>query len=298
MPDDGKREASPLFILGAPRSGTSWVYRMCCLHENAGWISNYGRRAPRFPSTAALNRLAARAPTWRVNRWFPDGEAYVYGSRRKILDRAFPSPVEGEPVFTHYGAVPLAGPSFAPHSLHRFVDRLLLASGATVFVSKRIAHNRRVPELRQAFPTARFLHVVRDGRDVARSLVRVDWWPAERLWWRDGGTVASAVTAGADADELAARHWLAELGAAEEGLGAVDPDQVLTTRYEDLVGSGLAGLEAVLRFAGLDVTPRWRRDAQLVLDRRRPAHAAEPGTAPEVVEAVQAPTLLRMGYSQ
>src|SRR6266511_4315156 len=54
------RDLAPLFIVGAPRSGTSLLYKLLCLHPRAAWISNWGRRAPGQPALAMLNRLAPR----------------------------------------------------------------------------------------------------------------------------------------------------------------------------------------------------------------------------------------------
>ena len=42
------------------------------------------------------------------------------------------------------------------------------------------------PDLHQLFPEARFINVIRDGRDVAASLISLNWMPGpfEALdWW-------------------------------------------------------------------------------------------------------------------
>ena len=49
-----------------------------------------------------------------------------------------------------------------------------------MFVNKRIANNLRIPFLSRGVPDARFVSLVRDGRAVALSLSRVDWWADEQ----------------------------------------------------------------------------------------------------------------------
>ncbi|MBV9253816.1 MAG: sulfotransferase, partial [Actinobacteria bacterium] len=36
----------PLFLVGAPRSGTSLLYKALCLHPDAAYISNWVNRFP------------------------------------------------------------------------------------------------------------------------------------------------------------------------------------------------------------------------------------------------------------
>ena len=51
--------------------------------------------------------------------------------------------------------------------------RVQASAGGDCLVSKRIANNRRIPVLVEAFPDARFVNLVRDGRAVAYSLTAI-----------------------------------------------------------------------------------------------------------------------------
>ena len=89
-------------------------------------------------------------------------------------------------------------------------------------------------ELRRVFPEARIVNLVRDGRDVALSLLRVPFGPAN-VWaaahqWRDA----------VDAGERAA-----------ERLG----DDLLTVRYEDLVAAPETAIPAVCEFLEIGYRP-------------------------------------------
>jgi hypothetical protein len=96
-------------------------------------------------------------------------------------------------------------------------------------------------DLAAMLPSARFIHVVRDGRDVVASLLQRNW--------RDPRTGAKFDYVAEIA--AAARYWtsLAEVGLrAERTIG----DKLLRIRYEDLVTDPDAILVAVARHLGVD----------------------------------------------
>lgn len=89
------------------------------------------------------------------------------------------------------------------------------------------------------FPAARFIHVVRDGRDVAASLVARAWKDP-----RNGAVFDYCASA-----EGAARYWKGLAGAGlalERKLGG----RILRIRYEDLAAAGEATLRTVCAFLG------------------------------------------------
>lgn len=288
-----------MFIIGAPRSGTSLLYRVLALHPRAAWISNYNRRAVVLPEVALVNRLAARAPNLRRRVWFGEDadNAYRYNGRRSLLERAFPQPVEGEPLFEHrrvLEALPGDVPDDRQARLARDLARLTRASGGRVLLSKRIGHNRRIPLLASIFPDSRFVVLSRDGRAVARSLVSVDWWPESEIWWW-GGTPQDWAGQGLDPMELAARHWVHEVEAIEAGLAGLPRRRVLRVTYEALVRSPVDVLEGVAAFGGLGDDPQWRRDVEQVRFPNRNGYAGRVAVDP-AVDRIQSGTLRALGY--
>jgi len=296
--------APPVFLVGAARSGTSLLYKCLCLHPDAAYISNWVRRYTRLPGLAVLNRLPAHVPSLQRDVWFGGGgNAYVYGAPRRILERAFPMPVEGEPLFNRCGvAAPGRGaPDAVPdeiEALRRAVGRITRASGGAVFVNKRIANNWRIPTLVAAFPSARFVEIVRDGRAVAYSLSRVDWWDDSELPWL-GGTPREWHRAGMDAWELCARNWVAELDAVASGLDAVAPDRHLRMRYEEFVSAPRETLQRVAGFAGLAPSSHWqgRLDGLRFPDRNESWRARLDPAVIRRIEDVQAERLRDNGYA-
>lgn len=303
LPVEVSPELPPAFLVGAARSGTSLLYKALCLHPETAWISNWVKRAPGVPALAALNRVARRLPAARRRVWFgEDSNAYVYGSPRALAERLFPMPVEGEPLYRRCGVPQLPGEPAAPPDhqvahLREAFSAIRRASGGRRLVNKRIANNRRIPLLAQAFPRALFVEIVRDGRAVALSLSRVDWWQKDVVWWY-GDTPARWASEGRDPWEICARNWVEELREIERGLEAVPDAQVLRIRYEAFVERPLATLEQVGAFLGLSPDEGWRRELERLRfpDRN---DAWRDRLAPDTVRRItawQAADLRRLGY--
>lgn len=86
------------------------------------------------------------------------------------------------------------------------------------------------------FPEARFVHLIRDGRDAALSLVRQPWGPSD---------FPSAL-----------RKWNEVVGWARK-MGAMLPSaRYLEIRYEDLIADPESVLRSVTSFVGLEYEPQ------------------------------------------
>lgn len=105
---------------------------------------------------------------------------------------------------------------------------------ARVWVDHTPFHARLAVTLVGLFPHARFVHLVRDGRAIAASVVPLPWGPNTVEW--------------------AARWWI-EFLAFGLGLEAWGGPRVMRVRYEDLVGNPNRTIPAVAAFAGLEYEP-------------------------------------------
>lgn len=106
--------------------------------------------------------------------------------------------------------------------------------GKTRWGDKTPAYLAHVGRLATIWPDARFVVLVRDGRDVALSVMKVPF-GANNVW-------------------AAARSWA---GAIRHGREAADryPGRVLTLRYEDLVERPSQEIATVCNFLGLEYNP-------------------------------------------
>jgi hypothetical protein len=122
------------------------------------------------------------------------------------------------------------------------------AHGKPRYADKTPHYVSRLPLLAERFPEARFVHVVRDGRDVALSLLEVPWGP--------------------DDVEGAALHWRRRvLEGRAAGLG---PERYRELRYETLVADPEREVRALAAWLELPYDPAMLDPA------RRPAAVPYP----------------------
>ncbi len=147
------------------------------------------------------------------------------------------------------------------------------------------------------WPEARFVHIHRDGRDVALSMVEQGWGP---------NNVAGA-----------ARWWATRVAAGRRGGDALGPDRYLEVRYEELVADPEAALRRICRFVALEYRPEMLGYQHEALEsiperfRHRHGHLTEaprlgirdwrrdmPARSVGVFEAVAGPELSTLGYER
>jgi len=250
------KKSNFVFLLGAGRSGTTLLYKLLSAHRDVAYLSNYLRIFPEWPLLANLQRLLNNFPDLKRNTWFDEqGNAYY---NRQWLHSIVPTPSECESVYASCGipSVPTEDYCLSPDNVNclreRF-KRILHASGAQVLLSKRTANNRRIPILNQIFPNAKYIHLVRDGRAVAHSLLYVKWWNDHVLYWT-GKSPRQMIAEGADPLELAAQQWVEEMYSIEQGIALLQKDQVFEVKYDELLKDPCDQLQRILDFMG--VTPQ------------------------------------------
>lgn len=137
------------------------------------------------------------------------------------------------------------------------------AQGKPRYGDKTPSYLVRMPLIAELFPEARFLHIVRDGRDVAMSLVEQLHHP--RLF-------------------EAAGYWAHRIRTARRVGTALGPGRYREVRYERLVEDPDLELRKIADFIDLPFDPGMVRTEQDALQRLPPAkrdrhpHLAEPPT--------------------
>jgi hypothetical protein len=110
-------------------------------------------------------------------------------------------------------------------------------------------HCLHLTTIQEVLPEAYFIHVIRDGRDVALSL--------RQTWFSPGSTI-----------ETLAQHWITCVTAARQQSARCD--HYLELRFEDLVQDSNAVLARVCRFINLPYSPE-----MLTYHRRTPERLKE-----------------------
>ncbi|MBN8507166.1 MAG: sulfotransferase [Burkholderiales bacterium] len=293
-----------VFVIGAGRSGTTLVHKLLAMHAAVGFVSNFVGRWPGLVWLSTLNRVPAAWPVLKRWSWF-DAEGAAYLDRpRALLRTIVPTPTEGEGIYRHCGIPLTPAPGQAPdptacERLARTLEGIRRRSGATVVVAKRTANNRRIAWLKQALPEARYIHLVRDGRSVAHSLLGVGWWSDHTLFWA-GRTPRQMVGAGADELALAAENWKQELALIEEGLRLLHPQRVLQMRFEDLLAAPTRETERAFDFLGIrtDSDPCYRKGVESLGLRPQSEAWRKKWSAEQIaiVNDLQGSVLQRWGY--
>ena len=210
---------NPVFVLGHARSGTSLMCRLLLDHlgvnfgTESQFIIRYHTRLQRYGDLSADRRL--RRLFDEISR-----ERFFERTRRNFgfvfdVDRAMRS-IESR---TYAGA------------LHAIFEQFAFGKGMTRWGDKTPEYCRHLPVLRELFPTAQFIHVVRDGRDVALSAFKTGFGPK-------------------NVDE-AARAWREQVRMITAFGASTSPDDFLTIRYEDLLRDPVATLGTIGAFLGI-----------------------------------------------
>jgi hypothetical protein len=237
---DERRPPAP-FIVGVNRSGTTLLRMMLDSHPEltippeTHFVPELIRLARRENMTRKrLLRAATNHPRWGD---FGLDEA-------QLLDR-----LQQVKPLTPAGAI------------RSFYDLYAEREGKTRWGDKTPRYMRAMPRIQRALPEARFIHLIRDGRDVALS-------QAERALEGEAPAMAEV-----------AERWRRRISTARKHAGELD--SYLEVRYEDLVADPDATLRRICEFIELDFDPAMlayhRRAAERLTEMDRDLGSGENG---------------------
>lgn len=224
-----------------------------------------------------------------------------------------------------------ASPRIARRIDRRFAA-MMQERGGSRFAEKTPSNCLRVPFVHAIYPDGRFVHIVRDGRDVVRSLLLAEsrppaqgrlWqrlretppgdWPAQlpilaRTVWRTRVLGRPATFWGPKphgwkqwldlpAHERAAHQWRACVEQALADGRALPAELYLELRYEQFVADPLAWTRRIFAFVELPPSPEV--EAHVKEQVRGPRTASDGGLGPErerAIEKIMRPTLESLGY--
>lgn len=212
----------PVFLVGVPRSGTTLLSAMLGAHPDLScgpethffWGLDRGDAsrliAPGNWPAAAVNFLTGLQD---------EGQSVpaVYGIDQAGLGQFLQQRQAGVPAI-----------------LEALTEQFMVRLGKRRWVEKSPTHMNHLESLRRYYPGAPVIHIVRDPRDVARSILKAPWdWAPKTLngaliLWRDYEAAASRF--------LASDH------------------RNLLVRYEDLLTDPQKTLKTICEFIGEDYT--------------------------------------------
>ena len=195
------------FIVCSPRSGSTWLRRMLGDHPDITAGSESGLFTKDGGFGALLDDFFATKPQYSLRD---------YVSEKKLLQliRYITQEV--------YGSV-------------------LVGSNKNWLVEKTPAHAYSIADIVRVFPDARFIHLVRDGRDVAASIVHagLTWKPS---WPTEIGHAAAM--------------WKRYNVAIMAGWASLRGESLYIVRYEDLLLDTQLTLSGLFTFIGARALPQ------------------------------------------
>lgn len=213
MSKDGHRP-KPVFIVGSGRSGTTLaatlINRFADVHiaKETGYISRAVDLLESIDKPESMERLVALTNSWlKVEGWTGRADAEQF--------RAFAARegLQGAAGYMHYVWM---------------LDSRRSRNGLSHVGDNTPGYVWVIPKLEQMLENARYIHVVRDPRDVAASIL--------------------AMRFGANDVLTAALEWQANIGAWMAAERIVPPERRLEIRYEDLCRTPAAALGRVAAF--------------------------------------------------
>jgi hypothetical protein len=303
------------FMLGTGRCGSTIVGQVVAMHPDVGFIANVDDRFAGLNRKGRLNN--------RIYRSLP-AELQKQGGRRggrphsqigAVVRSVAMTPSEGYRLLDRHVSPMLSAPvrdlvaddasAWLSARLRRFFEERAEAQGRDVFLHKFTGWPR-ARLLHAVFPEARFVHVVRDGRAVASSLLQQPWWAGfggpeawkfgplsdadNELWHESGRSFAV----------LAGLEWKLLMEAFEATRAALPADGWLEIRYEDVVTDPRAEVGKLLDHLGLQWTDDFERlfSALEISPGRRDAYRDElPERDVELLQRALGPQLRAHGYT-
>jgi LPS sulfotransferase NodH len=244
-----------VFLISNGRSGSTLINELVARHPHVGFVSNLEDRVPWLPASASRfnNTLYRRVPPGMTRKGRPryaPSEAW-----RALARQVSPMLVASSRDLLDADAMPWVAQRF-----RRFFAERARVQGRPVFLHKLTGWPRS-GFIRAVFPEARFIHVVRDGRAVAASDLRVSWW---RGWEGPehlgvgrlpAAYLAEWEAAGRSFPVLAGVSWKHAMDAYAAARELVPAGQWLDIRYEDLVADPAPSCKLLLDFVGLAPHP-------------------------------------------
>lgn len=201
------------FIVGVGRSGTTLVQAMLNAHPDLAFPFE-----SHFIVPLAEQREQYERPEAFDTRKFVDDLCGWWSFQRWGIEHAAVMEALARPI-----------PNDLADAVRRLYKLHARRRGKRLYGDKTPDYMLSLPFLARLFPEARFIHVIRDGRDVALALRDVEW-------MRQNAVVDCAL------------YWALRIDTAQRAARWLGPKRYLEVRYERLVDDPRPVLEQVCQF--------------------------------------------------
>ena len=212
--------STPFLIIGHGRSGTSIIAALCRIYLGIGigtesqFFIRYFKKLHRYGDLNHDDNVRMLIADICCERFFDRSHKFAEfkvdqkKAFNNLQDRTFSGVLDA--IFT----------------------QLATNLGTTRWGDKTPEYIHDLVILKQLFPDAQFVHMVRDGRDVAMSSIKEPVFSVNNIY-------------------TAAKEWRKNIYLAREFLEQLPSGQFTEVRYEDLLTNPVKVLESLLEFSGI-----------------------------------------------
>jgi hypothetical protein len=203
------------FFVGCDRSGTTLIQAVFDGHSRLAipyeshFIPMLLRRRERYEREGGFDQ----------DGFLADLFAYPFVERWGLTREEIATAIRKEP------------PGDVPNAIRTVFALYAARQNEPMYGDKTPGYVRSLPRIAGAFPEARFVHIIRDGRDVALSLFEAEWAP--------------------DSVVDAARFWKQRVEAGRTAGRVLGPARYSELRYEDFVDDPIGETQRVCAFLEL-----------------------------------------------
>ena len=217
-----------VFVVGAARSGTTLLQRMLDAHPLLAVVNETYWLPRKYRERLGLTRDGLVTP--------------------ELLPMLLASPKFDRMGFAEADLHRICGaqPARYVDFVARLFDEYAARAGKPYAGDKTPGYVRRIGQIHALFPQARFVHIVRDPRDVCLSML--DWPSGER-------TAGQFGTWHLDRPVSSALYWRYSVALGVQAGRELGPLHYLEVRYEDLVAATETELARLCEFLGLPFDP-------------------------------------------
>lgn len=213
---------SPVFVVGSARSGTTLLYHILLSSKV-------------FPLYHAESKILVGGRKY--------GNIASEKARREFL-KDFTQSIQ----FKRSGIEPYQFTEIVNHRcwnyydvLKFFMDSMAIAQGKKRWAEKTPGHIHYMNEIAERFPSALFIHIIRDGRDVALSCRKLGWGPV-------------AVSSPLVNILLNAAAWNKNVSRGRKAGALLGKDRYLEIFYESLVKNPQEQIRLIEKFIGISIS--------------------------------------------
>jgi len=239
----------PIFIVGAPRSGTTLLYDYIACHDALGWFSQHDYR--NYFTKEHWEFLNLRRRLYGIFNWH-----YSTVNEDRLRTRIEIPDEFG--IFWHrwFGTEGWVSEDDVNNSIIQNITQaianLLERKNKKRFLTKSPVHSVRMGAIKKIFPDSFFINIIRDGRAVVSSMMRAVGTGTKRPSQYFGVPLKNNDQMQYDLLERHARQWVEVNEEIQKTRINLDQNQYFEMKYEDFVEKPKQHMKEIFKFCELD----------------------------------------------